>query len=104
MAGVTTVTNTYYHADEIAKSVAEVGIRGVIGQTVMNFPVVDAPKHMARGEIAIPEINHDFQPPVVDETRLDNELLPGLCDPYGGTPDAPDFKYSNDVWAMSKRQ
>jgi hypothetical protein len=22
---------------------------------------------------------------------------------YGGTPDAPDFRYSNDVWAMSKQ-
>lgn len=43
MGGVTTVTNTYYHAEEVAASVAEVGIRGVIGQTVMGFPVVDAP-------------------------------------------------------------
>ena len=44
MAGVTIVTNTYYHADEVATGVAQVGIRGVIGETVINFPVVDAPK------------------------------------------------------------
>lgn len=44
MAGVTTVTDMYYHEDEVAKSVAEVGIRGVLGETVINFPVVDAPQ------------------------------------------------------------
>ena len=44
MAGVTMVTDMYYHEDEVAKSVAEVGIRGVLGETVINFPVVDATK------------------------------------------------------------
>lgn len=42
MAGVTTVTDMYYHEDEVARSVSEVGIRGVLGETVINFPVVDA--------------------------------------------------------------
>jgi cytosine/adenosine deaminase-related metal-dependent hydrolase len=42
LAGVTTVTDMYYHEDEVARSVAEVGIRGVLGETVMGFPVVDA--------------------------------------------------------------
>ena len=32
----------YYHEDEVARSVAEVGIRGVLGETVIGFPVVDA--------------------------------------------------------------
>ena len=44
LAGVTTVTDAYYHEDEVAKSVAEVGIRGVLGEGVINFPVVDAPE------------------------------------------------------------
>jgi cytosine/adenosine deaminase-related metal-dependent hydrolase len=42
LSGVTTVTDMYYHEDEVARSVAEVGIRGVLGETVIGFPVVDA--------------------------------------------------------------
>ena len=44
LAGVTLVTDMYYHEDEVARSVAEVGIRGVLGETVIGFPVVDAKK------------------------------------------------------------
>jgi len=44
LSGVTMVADMYYHEDEVAKSVAEVGIRGVLGETVMQFPVVDAPE------------------------------------------------------------
>ena len=44
LSGVTMVADMYYHEDEVAKSVAQVGIRGVLGQTVIQFPVVDAPK------------------------------------------------------------
>ncbi len=44
LSGVTMVADMYYHEDEVAKSVAQVGIRGVLGETVMQFPVVDAPK------------------------------------------------------------
>ncbi|MCF6287802.1 MAG: amidohydrolase [Proteobacteria bacterium] len=44
LSGVTLVTDMYYHEDEVAKSVAQVGIRGVLGETVIQFPVVDAPE------------------------------------------------------------
>ena len=44
LSGVTLVTDMYYHEDEVARSVAEVGIRGVLGETIMRFSVVDAPK------------------------------------------------------------
>ncbi|SEM19297.1 Cytosine/adenosine deaminase [Pseudoxanthomonas sp. GM95] len=44
VGGVTTVVDMYYHEDEVAKAVRDVGIRGVLGETVMNFPVVDAPQ------------------------------------------------------------
>ena len=44
LSGVTMVADMYYHEDEVARSVAEVGIRGVLGETVIQFPVVDAPK------------------------------------------------------------
>ncbi len=42
LAGVTLVADMYYHEDEVARGVAEVGIRGVLGETVIGFPVVDA--------------------------------------------------------------
>lgn len=42
LSGVTLVTDMYYHEDEVATAVAEVGIRGVLGETVIQFPVVDA--------------------------------------------------------------
>jgi cytosine/adenosine deaminase-related metal-dependent hydrolase len=42
LSGVPMVTDMYYHEDEVAHAVAEVGIRGVLGETVMGFPVVDA--------------------------------------------------------------
>ncbi|HFB54645.1 MAG TPA: amidohydrolase, partial [Hellea balneolensis] len=41
LGGVTTTTDMYYHEDEVAKSVKEVGMRGVLGETVIGFPVVD---------------------------------------------------------------
>lgn len=44
LSGVTMVTDMYYHEDEVARSVSEVGIRGVLGETVIGFPVVDAPE------------------------------------------------------------
>ena len=44
LSGVTLVTDMYYHEDEVARSVAEVGIRGVLGETIMRFPVVDSPQ------------------------------------------------------------
>ncbi len=42
LGGVTTTTDMYYHEDEVAKSVKEVGLRGVLGETVIGFPVVDS--------------------------------------------------------------
>ncbi|MCG8441541.1 MAG: amidohydrolase, partial [Caulobacterales bacterium] len=42
LGGVTTTTDMYYHEDEVAAAVKEVGLRGVLGETVIGFPVVDA--------------------------------------------------------------
>ena len=41
-AGVTTTADMYYHEDEVARAVKQVGIRGVLGETVLGFPTVDA--------------------------------------------------------------
>lgn len=42
LGGVTTTTDMYYHEDEVATAVKQVGLRGILGQTVIGFPVVDA--------------------------------------------------------------
>ncbi len=42
LSGVTTYADMYYHMDGMAKATKEVGIRGVLGETVIKFPVVDA--------------------------------------------------------------
>ncbi|MBA5762536.1 amidohydrolase [Vibrio sp. 404] len=41
-SGVTTYADMYYHMDEMAKATKEVGLRAVLGQTVIKFPVVDS--------------------------------------------------------------
>lgn len=44
LSGVTTFADMYYHVDEMAKAVHRTGLRAVLGQTVVGFPVVDAKK------------------------------------------------------------
>ena len=41
-SGVTTFADMYYFEDAVAQATAEVGMRGVLGQTVLMFPAPDA--------------------------------------------------------------
>ncbi len=41
-SGTTTFTDMYYFEDEIARAAREAGLRGVLGETVIRFPVPDA--------------------------------------------------------------
>ena len=41
-SGVTTLTDMYYFEDEVAKAVKKIGLRGVLGQTVIKYPTADA--------------------------------------------------------------
>lgn len=41
-SGTTTFADMYYFEEEVAKAAAEAGLRGVLGQTVIKFPVADA--------------------------------------------------------------
>ncbi len=43
MGGVTTYADMYYHMDEMAKATKKIGLRAILGETVIKFPVVDAP-------------------------------------------------------------
>lgn len=42
LSGVTTFTDMYYFEDQVAMAAKEMGIRAVLGETVMNFPVPDS--------------------------------------------------------------
>ena len=41
-SGTTTYADMYYFEEEIAKATREAGLRGVLGQTIIRFPVADA--------------------------------------------------------------
>lgn len=41
-SGTTTYADMYYFEEEIARATADAGLRGVLGQTVIRFPVADA--------------------------------------------------------------
>jgi 5-methylthioadenosine/S-adenosylhomocysteine deaminase len=41
-SGTTTYTDMYYFEEEVARATAEAGLRGVLGQTIIKFPVPDA--------------------------------------------------------------
>jgi 5-methylthioadenosine/S-adenosylhomocysteine deaminase len=41
-SGTTTYTDMYYFEEEIAKTTREAGLRGVLGETIIQFPVADA--------------------------------------------------------------
>ena len=41
-SGTTTFADMYYFEEEIAKATSEAGLRGVLGQTIIQFPVADA--------------------------------------------------------------
>ncbi len=61
-SGTTTFTDMYYFEEEIAKAAKEAGLRGVLGQTIIQFPVADAKTPadgLARAEAFIREWSGD---------------------------------------------
>jgi cytosine/adenosine deaminase-related metal-dependent hydrolase len=40
--GVTTIADMYYFEDEVARSAQKIGLRGILGETVLNAPAPDA--------------------------------------------------------------
>ena len=40
--GVTTFADMYYFEDEVARAATKIGMRGVLGETIVNFPAPDA--------------------------------------------------------------
>jgi 5-methylthioadenosine/S-adenosylhomocysteine deaminase len=61
-SGTTTFTDMYYFEEEIARAAREAGLRGVLGETVIKFPVADAKTPadaLKRAESYIAEFQHD---------------------------------------------
>src|ERR1035437_2021689 len=57
-SGTTTYADMYYFEEEIAKATFEAGLRGVLGETIIQFPVADAKtpaEGLARAERVIKE-------------------------------------------------
>lgn len=42
LGGVTTFTDMYFYEDEVAKAAKELGIRGVLGESILDFPSPDS--------------------------------------------------------------
>ena len=61
-SGTTTYADMYYFEEEIAKETKAAGLRGVLGETVIDFPVADAKTPaaaLARAETYIKAFQHD---------------------------------------------
>ncbi len=61
-SGTTTYADMYYFEEEIAKVTREAGLRGVLGQTIIQFPVADAKtpgEGLARAEAFITQFSAD---------------------------------------------
>lgn len=68
-SGTTTFADMYYFEEEIARATAAAGLRGVLGQTIIRFPVADAETPeiaLARTEAFLKEFaNHSLITPAV---------------------------------------
>jgi cytosine/adenosine deaminase-related metal-dependent hydrolase len=65
MGGITTYADMYYHMDEMAKATRKVGVRAVLGQTIIKYPVVDAPDPYGGLEYAVDFIREYREDPLV---------------------------------------
>lgn len=70
MAGITTYADMYYHMDEMAKATKRAGVRAVLGETIIKYPVVDASEPYGGLEYAV-----DF----IREYRNDPLVTPALA-------------------------
>lgn len=78
LSGVTTFTDMYYFEDEVAKAAKKLGIRAVLGETVVDFPAPDTSE--AYGGLAYGE---EF----IKKWKDDGLITPAI---------APHAPYSND--------
>ena len=79
-SGTTTYADMYYFEEEIAKETRAAGLRGVLGETIIQFPVADAKtpaEGLLRTEAFIKEFQHDalITPAVAPHAIYTNDSL-----------------------------
>lgn len=84
LAGVTTFADMYYYEDEVAKSAKEVGLRAVVGETIVDFIAPDAQK---------PYEGLDYCHWFIDKWKNDELIIPAV---------APHAPYSSDTLHLQK--
>ena len=65
LGGITTYTDMYYYEDTVAATTREAGMRGVLGETVIGFPVNDAPTPAAALKLAEGFMRHYHNDPLI---------------------------------------
>jgi len=70
LGGTTTFTDMYYFEDVVAEAAKEAGMRGVLGETILNFPSPDA-----KSPAAALRFNEDF----VQRFRNDPLIVPAVA-------------------------
>lgn len=78
LSGVTTFCDMYYFENEVAKAVNGLGIRGVLGETIVNFPAPDS-------SVAYGGINYSID--FIQNWLNDELIIPAI---------APHAPYTND--------
>ncbi|WP_088228726.1 amidohydrolase [Desulfosporosinus sp. FKB] len=84
LSGVTTFADMYYFEDEVAKAAKEMGIRAVLGETVVNFPSPDS---------KVPYGGLDVGEQFIEKWLGDDLITPAI---------APHATYTNDSIHIQK--
>lgn len=84
LSGVTTFADMYYFEDEVAKAAKTLGIRGVLGETVVDFPSPDSKE---------PYGGLQYSENFIKNWKNDNLIIPSI---------APHAPYTNDTIHLQK--
>lgn len=86
LGGVTTFCDMYYFEDEVAKAAKELNIRGVLCETVVNFPAPDAEECFGGLE---------YSEGFIEKWKNDNLIIPGIAPhaPYTNSDDSLKASY-----------
>ncbi len=81
LGGVTTFCDMYYFEDEVAKAAKELNIRGVLCETVVNFPAPDSEECFGGLE---------YSEGFIEKWKNDNLIIPGIAPhaPYTNSDDS----------------
>lgn len=84
LGGVTTFCDMYYFEDEVAKAAKELNMRGILCETIVNFPAPDSKK---------PFGGLDYSVSFIEKWKDDNLIIPGI---------APHAPYTNNDESLKK--